>query len=88
MPASLDDAILSLSTSWHLPLGTLRASLEDRVCDFRGNRDIPGPENDKCGGNLDHLLILTLGIHSTEPDTMGRRGCSGFLGSCVSGQKL
>ena len=46
---------------------TLRASFEDRVCDFWGDKGIPGSENDKCGGNLDHLLVLTLAIYSMVP---------------------
>ena len=37
------------------------------MCDFGGDKGIPRSENDKCGGNLDHLLILTLAIYSMVP---------------------
>lgn len=38
-----------------------------------GNRGIPGSGNDKSRGNLDNLLIPTLGIDSFLPE-VGRRG--------------
>ena len=46
----------SLSSSWRqecVTFGDIKASQDRRMI--------------KCGGNLDHLLILTLGIHSMVP---------------------
>ena len=45
----------SLSFSWRqcVTFGDIKASQDQRMI--------------KCGGNLDHLLILTLGIHSMVP---------------------
>lgn len=54
-----------------LPRGTLRASLEDRVCDFLGNRGIPELENDESRRNPDHLP--TPGIQSMEPEVAKKK---------------